>query len=142
MPWIENCSYADILKAHHYDPGPNSLLISIVDPHGGEWTHQTKWPSPKYPFKYISKYAFEDSDDGTFAITKQEGKQIAERLKTAFANHTNVVVHCIAGICRSGAVVEAAISLGFTDTGKHRIPNLRVKSFILEHLSTLGGGTK
>jgi len=46
----------------------------------------------------------------------------------------NVIVHCAAGICRSGAVVEAGVVLGFDDTQTMRIPNTLVKTSILEQL--------
>jgi hypothetical protein len=46
----------------------------------------------------------------------------------------NVVVHCHAGICRSGAVVEVASIMGFTPTDKYRQPNLRVKHKMMQVL--------
>jgi hypothetical protein len=39
----------------------------------------------------------------------------------------NVVVHCHAGICRSGAVAEVGVMMGFADCERFRIPNLLVK---------------
>jgi rhodanese-related sulfurtransferase len=39
----------------------------------------------------------------------------------------NVVVHCHAGICRSGAVCEVGVMMGFTDCERFRAPNLLVK---------------
>ena len=49
-------------------------------------------------------------------------------------NAMNVVVHCHAGICRSGAVVEVATMMGFTATDRYRQPNLRVKSKMMKVL--------
>ena len=46
----------------------------------------------------------------------------------------SVVVHCHAGLCRSGAVVECGVILGFADTGTKRIPNTTVKKMITKHL--------
>jgi len=48
-------------------------------------------------------------------------------LQHALANHMNVIVHCHAGVCRSGAVAEVGIMLGFRDTEAFRAPNLLVK---------------
>jgi hypothetical protein len=39
----------------------------------------------------------------------------------------NVIVHCVAGVCRSGAVCEVGVMLGFDDTEAFRSPNLLVK---------------
>jgi protein tyrosine phosphatase len=46
----------------------------------------------------------------------------------------NVLVHCHAGICRSGAVVEVGTILGFTPTERFRLPNLRVKHKMMKAL--------
>jgi hypothetical protein len=46
----------------------------------------------------------------------------------------NVLVHCHAGICRSGAVVEVGTMLGFTATERFRMPNLRVKHKMMKVL--------
>jgi protein-tyrosine phosphatase len=46
----------------------------------------------------------------------------------------NVVVHCHAGICRSGAVVEVASMMGFTPADRLRIPNMRVKHKMMQVL--------
>ena len=46
----------------------------------------------------------------------------------------NVVVHCHAGVCRSGAVAEVGITMGFEDTGVFRAPNLMVKHKLMKAL--------
>jgi L-serine deaminase len=46
----------------------------------------------------------------------------------------NVVVHCHAGICRSGAVTEVATMMGFTATERLRIPNMLVKHKMMKVL--------
>ena len=55
-------------------------------------------------------------------------------LKHALTNHMNVVVHCYAGICRSGAVAEVGVMMGFQDCERSRIPNLRVKQKLMKQL--------
>ena len=42
-------------------------------------------------------------------------------------NRMNVVVHCHAGVCRSGAVAEVGVMMGFQDAEAFRSPNLLVK---------------
>jgi hypothetical protein len=49
----------------------------------------------------------------------------------------NVVVHCHAGVCRSGAVCEIGVMLGFRDTEAFRSPNLLVKHRMMRALGWL-----
>lgn len=131
MPFIENVSLDDARKACHFDPGPNSLLIRIIDP-------DMEFGQVKFPFKETTKFKFLDSEDGDgipehFKINESEAEHIVERLIHARDNKMNVIVHCVAGVCRSGAVVEFAVAaLGFQDTEKYRQPNLRVKRMLFE----------
>ena len=133
-PWIENVSMKDIQVGEHFDAGTNSMLIQIVDP-------GTEFPTPKFNFKKVTQYFFldvEDDDKEKFyyaaAITDDDAKGIAEDLKYALANHMNVVVHCHMGICRSGAVAEVGVILGFRDTEKFRVPNRMVKRKLIKYL--------
>jgi predicted protein tyrosine phosphatase len=139
--WIQNISKADIQLGHHYDPGPNSMLIQILDP--GE-----DFPTPKYNFKEVHQFEFMDIEDdgltnmgdgsmtdlGEFAITDDHAKHLSILLKKALNDHMNVVVHCYAGIYRSGAVAEVGVMLGFEDTETFRMPNLLVKQKLLKAL--------
>lgn len=131
-PWIQNISLADIKRGFHFDAGPNSLLIQIVDP-------DMEFPEPKYKFKEVIQLKFLDVEhhDGIIyndAITDDDAKIISEALKMALDNCMNVIVHCHAGICRSGAVAEVGVMLGFQDTESFRVPNLLVKRKLMEQL--------
>jgi hypothetical protein len=46
----------------------------------------------------------------------------------------DVVVHCVAGVCRSGAVCEVGVMMGFNDTEVFRAPNLLVKHKMMKKL--------
>ena len=130
--WIQNVSKDDVIKAWHYDPGPNSMLISIVDP-------DMENPPAKFPFNERYNFKFLDvEDEQEHAISIEQVNLIAEFLVRAKKNKTNVVVHCVAGICRSGAVAEAGIAMGFEDTETRRIPNVRVKTMIINSLIEMG----
>jgi predicted protein tyrosine phosphatase len=138
--FIENVAAADIPRAHHYDPGPNSMLISICDPAG--WR-----PEARYPFKERHDFEFLDIDDsdllrgpelGEFAITEQQAEDLVALLKRAWDQHMNVIVHCTVGVCRSGAVVEVGVAMGFEDTGRFRAPNLRVKALMMRAAGLVG----
>jgi predicted protein tyrosine phosphatase len=132
MPWIENVAAADIPTGFHHDVGPNSMLISICDPLG--WR-----PDAKQQFKERHDFEFLDAEDEDrepeeSKITDSQAEQIVELLQRALENRMNVVVHCTAGICRSGAVVEVGVMMGFNDCEKYRQPNLRVKHKLMKQL--------
>lgn len=143
-PWIENISLDDIRKGYHYDAGFNSMLIQIVDP-------DMDFPKPKHSFREVYQFKFLDVEDPVYvnplatefdvkyadAITNEDAKGIAEALARAKAEGMNVVVHCHAGVCRSGAVAEVGVMLGFRDTEKFRVPNLMVKKKLMEQLGMI-----
>ena len=132
MPWIENVAAADIPTGFHHDVGPNSMLSSICDPAG--WR-----PEAKQQFKDRHDFEFLDAEDEDrepeeAKITDAQAEQIVALLQQALENRMNVVVHCTAGICRSGAIVEVGVMMGFNDCEKYRQPNLRVKHKLMKQL--------
>lgn len=145
MPWIENVAADDIPKGWHHDAGPNSMLIQIMDP------DTTWWPKPKHNFKEVHRFAFLDIEedgltnngDGSWtdmselAITQKQADEIVRLLKHALHKRMNVVVHCFAGVCRSGAVAEVGTLMSFDDCGNFRIPNTLVKQKMLSALSRM-----
>ena len=132
MPWIENVAASDVSLGFHHDAGPNSMLISICDPAG--WR-----PEAKYKFKERHDFEFLDAEDEdgfpeNLKISDAQAEEIVDLLKRALDNRMNVVVHCMAGICRSGAVAEVGVMMGFEDCEKFRQPNLRVKHKLMKEL--------
>jgi predicted protein tyrosine phosphatase len=132
MPWIENVAVSDVSLGFHHDCGPNSMLISITDPAG--WR-----PQAKQQFKERHDFEFLDAEDtdgfpDEAKISDTQAEQIVALLQQALENRMNVVVHCMAGICRSGAVVEVGVMMGFNDCEKYRQPNLRVKHKLMKQL--------
>lgn len=131
--WIENVSKDAVRNGHHFDAGPNAMLIQIGDP-------ASTFPTPKFPFKVVSRhFEFLDAEnDGSFPeeclISDQDAQELVDLLQYALDNSMNVVVHCHAGICRSGAVTEVATMMGFTATERLRIPNLLVKHKMMKVL--------
>jgi predicted protein tyrosine phosphatase len=133
MPWIENIPLENVAKGHHHECGPNSMLIQISD-------HDMAFPTPKHEFKEVHQFTFLDiEEDGEaevigrvvdlseFAITNEQAAELVRLLQHAQENRMNVVVHCHAGICRSGAVAEVGVMMGFDDCERFRAPNLLVK---------------
>ena len=132
MPWIENIAADAVPRGVHHDCGPNSMLISIADPAG--WR-----PEAKHDFKERHDFEFLDAEDtdgfpDEAKISDIQAEQIVALLQRALENRMNVVVHCMAGICRSGAVVEVGVMMGFNDCEKYRQPNLRVKHKLMKQL--------
>jgi predicted protein tyrosine phosphatase len=132
MPWIENVAAADIPTRFHHDAGPNSMLISITDP--GGWR-----PKAKHEFKERHDFEFMDveRDDkwpDEVKITPAQAEEIVRLLQHALDHRMNVVVHCMAGLCRSGAVTEVGVMMGFDDTERFRSPNLLVKHSLMKAL--------
>ena len=133
MPWIENVAAADVPMRFHHDAGPNSMLIQIMDP------APTWWPTPAHEFKEVYRFEFMDveRDDkwpDEAKITSTQAEEIVRLLKHALENRMNVVVHCMAGLCRSGAVAEVGVMMGFEDTERFRSPNLLVKHSLMKAL--------
>jgi rhodanese-related sulfurtransferase len=130
MRWIENVSRDAVRNGHHTDMGENAMLIQIADP-------ATFFPEPKHSFKEIHQFEFLDADDGfpdEVLVTQEQADELVRLLQHALDNSMNVLVHCHAGICRSGAVVEVGSMMGFTPTERFRMPNLRVKHFMMKAL--------
>jgi hypothetical protein len=132
MPWIQNVSLGDIPKGHHIDVGSNSMLIQIVDP-------AMEFPTPKYQFRETHQFEFLDLEVNDpwgeeFKITQAQADELVRLLEHALENKMNVLVHCVAGVCRSGAVCEVGVMLGFDDTEVFRSPNLMVKHMMMKSL--------
>jgi hypothetical protein len=82
----------------------------------------------------VDVFTFDDADRGeSNGITKLDAETIVEDLVFAKTNEMDVVVHCLAGISRSGAVVQFAVDyLGFEDPGTGRVPNSHVYQMLVE----------
>ena len=128
MPFIENVGREDIKTAIHSDAGENSMLIQISDVGASQ-------PTPLKSFKEIYQFNFEDvEDDSPGAITDEQAEKIAHLLRRAVELRMNVIVHCHAGIFRSGAVVECGEFIGMTPSDRFRDPNRRVYKKVMRAL--------
>lgn len=123
---------SDIHLGHHSDLGVNTMLIRIQDP-------ATEFKPTKRQYKEVHCFEFldaedEDGFDEDFKISDAQAEELVRLLQHALAKSMNVLVHCHAGICRSGAVTEVGTMIGFTATDRYRQPNLRVKSKMMKAL--------
>jgi hypothetical protein len=133
MPWIENVSLGDIPKGRHHNAGENSMLIQIVDP-------AQEFPVPMHKFRETHQFEFLDVEakdevlDEAMRCSQEQANKLVGLLQHALENRMNVVVHCVAGVCRSGAVCEVGVMLGFNDCEGFRSPNLLVKHRMMRAL--------
>lgn len=136
MPLIENVAMEDVRTGEHTNMGDNAMLIQITDP-------AYYPPIPKQDFKVVIAFEFLDAEDEDIEkygypeealISDSQAANIVALLNTALQSNMNVLVHCHAGICRSGAVVEVASMMGFTPTDRFRAPNFRVKNKLMKVL--------
>lgn len=130
--FIQNVSYFDVMHGKHPD---GDVLIQIVDP-------CVEFPVPKkyWAFREIHKFEFSDVERETdvaweFRMNETQAREIATILRNAKSNNQSVIVHCIAGLCRSGAVAEVGVMIAFEDTGVYRQPNLHVKHSLMRELN-------
>lgn len=136
MPWIENVSLSDIRQGRHHDAGINSMLIQICDPPGD-------FPTPKHQFREVHQFQFLDVEakdevlEEAMRCSQEQADELVRLLQHALENRMNVVVHCHAGVCRSGAVCEIGVMLGFNDCEGFRSPNLLVKHRMMRALGWL-----
>ena len=131
--FIQNVSRAAAKTGEHISPGRNSMLISITDP-------CQEYLTPAFPFKEIHRFEFLDTDDESneFSCTSLQATELVLLLEYALDNEMNVIVHCNAGIYRSGAVAEIGVIMGFRDTHTHRIPNVLIKNLMMRKLYEIG----
>ena len=130
--WIQNVSMSDIRQGHHVNPGINAMLIQIVDP-------AYEFPVPRYAFRETHQFEFLDAErDDCYPdeckITPAQAQELVQLLQHALDQRMNVIVHCHAGVCRSGAVAEVGVMMGFDDAEAFRSPNLLVKHSMMKVL--------
>jgi predicted protein tyrosine phosphatase len=132
-PFIQNVSRRDIeLGYHAASSDEHTVLIQISDT-----SRDQPIPASKYTYAY--EFFFDDIETetdihGEVGITDEDAAKIADILKTAWDNDYDVIVHCHAGLCRSGAVAQAGEAIGFANGGRDQVPNLRVKHKVMAAL--------
>lgn len=137
MPKIENCPQFAVEKGTHVISPRDSILIQITDP-DSDFVVPYFAPS----FKSIYKFRFYDVTSPLWGnnrllepITQDQADYLVRILEFALEKEYNVIVHCAAGICRSGAVTEVGVIMGFEAVHDNRLPNVEVKSKMLRVLN-------
>ena len=137
MPKIENCSWIDFQKGNHRVDPIGTIAIQITDP--GD--------TPPEPAEdvFVERHSFQflDAEGPTRffpeekLISDEQAEDIASILIRALDKGQDVLVHCVVGQCRSGAVVEVAEMIGFDECFRYRHPNTRVKRKLMEQFDLL-----
>lgn len=122
-PWIANVGEA---FAEKWTPDGNTVCISISEP----------GRKPRLPqFVDLIREHFQDYDsgkapEGAVLFTPTHAARLARFARKHRDAGRNILVHCAAGVSRSGAVVEALLEAfpEYEDRGWPRHPNGLVKS--------------
>lgn len=130
-PWIENVSMEKIISGEHRLDKGNTILIQIQDVH-------TEFVTPKFKDKFKAIHQFQFNDNEYFFDKKNfnthEADRMANILIGALDNNDNIVVHCKAGIYRSGAVAAVGSVIGFDAIGDIETPNKVVFNRLLDSI--------
>lgn len=144
-PWIANGPEE---FARRHAPGPDEVCISITEPGRAE-------PVPPLPgFLAVLRLEFHDYDPQRMQpknfppgwrpvyFTRQQAQQVADFSTTHRGR--NILVHCAAGISRSGAIVEAILQAfpEYEDRGWPRHPNTHVKILLKRALGLVPIGAE
>lgn len=142
-PWIANRPEE---FARRYAPGLDEVCISITEPGRAE-------PAPPLPgFLAVLRLEFMDMDPARgyperdkrprVYFTREQARQVADFATTHRGR--NILVHCAAGISRSGAIVEAILQAfpEYEDRGWPRHPNKHVKILLKRALGIVPLGAE
>ena len=118
-------------------PREKTVLISLLD--SDKQQHLPKGSTADQWFARIAMYVDDVNPPEVGAMTVKQAAELYEFLLMAYKNRCHVVVHCTAGLCRSGAVVEFLWRhFGYSEVTHVRLPN----SHILNLLEDQGGFTR
>ena len=137
MPKIENCSWDDFLRGNHRINPIGTIAIQIVDPGDTPPEPAEDVFHSRHVFEFLDAEAPTQFFSEEKLISNEHAEDIASILVSALDEDRDVLVHCVAGMCRSGAVVEVAEMIGFDECFRYRLPNIRVKSKLMHQFDLL-----
>lgn len=122
-------SLVDIINDNNY------MVIVIDDPDIGQ-----RLNDPRRPWMngdaIVDYFGFADCNRNEVNyLSGDDIESITSVIKRAKEDNKDLIVSCIAGLSRSGAVVQAAVDFGFIDAGSHRKANIDI---LLDLKSSLG----
>lgn len=130
-PFIINVSMREVMDGITFNCDfNNTILIQIVDPN-------MEFPTPKNKYLQIYKFKFFDDNGENVGLSISENQidEIFNILNDCLSKKINIIVHCVAGICRSGAITEIGTIIGFKDLKRYnRLPNVHIKNLFMRKL--------
>jgi len=141
MPWIANMG---MREAEKFEPGPDTVCVSITEPKSDRCYGLEANISQGYTG--ILRLQFEDYDSlrlhppDAVLFTETQAKMVTDFVTRHRGE--NILVHCSAGISRSGAIVDAILQAfpEYEDRGKTRFPNGHVRSLMKKALGLVPSG--
>lgn len=148
MPKIYNLSKAEIERTTYSTRKPYQgyAIMRILDPamhfknvHNCGFVEEVRFEFLDSDPEECVLYNWPDE----FLITDEQAEQIARKLLEWESRGLNIIVHCHAGLCRSGAVVLAMVERGYDDPilenedKYERIPNKYVFDKIVSAMKNL-----
>jgi protein tyrosine phosphatase len=140
MAFIQNVSYTNFAGGAHRHPGKQAVAIQILSKDRVDFRIESNllgFPVSPYEFIETHKFLIDDTSD-PHCIDDKDVERISDILKESLDLDRNVIVHCAAGVSRSGAVCEVGTIIGFEDTWAFRMPNVVIKNKLLNHI--MGNG--
>lgn len=143
MPWVANRGEGWV---EQWTPDPGTVCVSITEPIGpGKRRERARLPKG---FVDVLRMEFQDYDSlrlhpkDAQLFTPTQAAQIARFVRKH--RGLNILVHCAAGISRSGAIVEALLQAfpEYEDKGWPRHPNGHVKSLMKRALGLVPLGVE
>ena len=133
MPKINNISMYDFENKNYQFKPEDTIVIQIVD-------NDMNFPVNNDPFFEIHQFKFLDVEketvvnDPSFKISDSIAQVIVRVLQKGLDLNKNILVHCVMGVCRSGAVCEVGSMMGYEPISNTRIPNCLVKYMLMKQL--------
>ncbi len=127
MPWVSNIGEG---AAEKWAGSSETVVVSITEP--GRKANLQKG------FAAILRLGFQDYDPGDAEEPRKVpptatlfDRRMAAQLARFLRKHRgkNILIHCAAGISRSGGIIEAVLEAfpEYEDRGWQRFPNIHVK---------------
>lgn len=148
MPKIYNLSKAEVEKISYSTSKPYAgyAILRILDPAVFFKNVTNCGFVAEHRFEFIDatpeeciQYRLSDE----YLITEEQATAIAKLLLDWELKGLNIIVHCYAGLCRSGAIVELMVDRGYDDPilenpeKYERIPNMYVFDKIVSAMKNL-----
>jgi predicted protein tyrosine phosphatase len=133
MAKISHVPLIDVLQK----PPTSGVIISIRDP-GNTYSALYSQVDAIPNVQIIPIYAFDVNEEIHGCLTETDAAIIAKALIEQSELGNDVIVHCTAGICRSGAVAEVGMALAlFEKQRTNRQPNTLFKRKIMRAIYEL-----